>query len=150
MPKWRNRPVHLNIYGKGDDEDRLRIMLSDNDVKNITIHGYTNNVLKVWEKNHIIFMPSFMEGLPIALIGAIFCGRVPVVTDIGAHCEVIEDNKTGFIAKKPEVLDLDEALERAYSNLSRLEGIGKMGREKVLNLIPEDPVDDFIKKLLKI
>ena len=112
--KWRNRPLHLNIYGEGIDEAVLKKQAADYHLKNVTFHGYTYDIPGVWKMNHAILMPSFMEGLPLALVGAMICGRVPVVTDIGAHGEVIEDNISGFIASEPTVDALDEALERAF------------------------------------
>jgi SAM-dependent methyltransferase len=89
-----------------------------------------------------------MEGLPLALVGALICGRVPIVTDIGAHSEVIDDNITGFIAKMPTIESLDEALERAFQKSEMWEDIGRKSREKILSIIPDDPIDDFISKIL--
>jgi glycosyltransferase involved in cell wall biosynthesis len=148
--KWRNRGIHLNIYGEGADEEILRKMLDDNAMKNVTFHGHTSDILSVWRENHAILMPSFMEGLPLALVGAMICGRVPIVTDIGAHREVIQDNFSGFIAAEPTVEALDEACERAYQKKEEWETIGGKARRTILENFPEDPVAAFIDQLAPV
>jgi len=78
------------------------------------------------------------------------CGRLPIVTDVGAHAEVIDDNISGFIAIKPDVAAIDEALERAWQNRDRWEEIGREARNKILSVLPQDPIDDFISKILSL
>lgn len=150
MKKWRDRSIHLSFYGKGDDEFMLKQQVQKAKLTNITFHGHTNNILNVWKEHHAILLTSYMEGLPLVLVGAMICGRVPIVTDIGAHMEVIDDNICGFIAAKPTVESLDEAMERAYQQSENWDKIGKKARENILKFLPiNDPVDDFINKIMK-
>lgn len=147
--KWRERPIQLNLYGEGSDEKILKAMAKKYELKKVLFHKHTHDLLTIWRNNHAIFMPSFMEGLPLILVGAMICARVPILTDIGAHRELIDDNINGFIATKPTVEALDEALERAYQKSVMWEEIGKKAREKILAYLPpNDPVDDFISKII--
>jgi glycosyltransferase involved in cell wall biosynthesis len=149
--KWRERPIQLNLYGEGYDEQILKEMAKTYQLSNVFFHKHTHDLLTIWRDNHAIFMPSFMEGLPLVLVGAMICARVPILTDIGAHREVVDDNINGFIASKPTVESLDEALERAYQKSAMWESMGKKAREKILSYLPpNDPVDDFISKLMPI
>jgi glycosyltransferase involved in cell wall biosynthesis len=150
LKKWRERPIHLNLYGQGYDEDVLKKQARDFKMKNISFHGHTNNILAVWRENHAMFLPSFMEGLPLSLVGAMICARVPIITDIGAHREVIENNINGFLAAKPTVESLDEALERAYQQSTNWEEIGQRARQIILNFLPEDPIDNFINQIIPL
>ena len=148
--KWRERPIHLNLYGEGQDEEVLKKQARDYKMTNVSFHGHTNDILAVWKENHAIMLPSFMEGLPLALVGAMICGRVPIVTDIGAHREVIDNNISGFIAAYPTVEALDDAMERAYQRFLEWEEIGGKAKEKILSIIPKDPIDDFISKIIPL
>lgn len=148
--KWRDRPIQLNLYGKGADEEILKAMVEKYQLKNVFFHQHAGDLLTIWRNNHAILMPSFMEGLPIVLVGAMLCARVPVLTNIGAHGELINDNVNGFIAQQPTVKSLDDALERAYQQLANWEDIGQKAREKILSIIPKDPVDDFISKITSL
>ena len=146
--KWRARSIQLNLYGAGYDEEVLKTMAKKYGLEKVFFHKHTHDMLTIWRDNHAIFMPSFMEGLPLVLVGAMICARVPILTDIGAHREVVDDNINGFIAIKPTVEALDEALERAYQKSAMWEEIGQKAREKILSIIPDDPVDDFISKII--
>ncbi len=150
LKKWRERPVRLNLYGEGYDEEVLKTIAKNYGLQNVIFHKHTNDLLKIWRANHAIMLSSFMEGLPIVLVGSMICARVPIVTDIGAHREVIDDNVDGFIARYPTVEALDEALERAYLKSDMWEEMGQKARQKILSLLPENPVDDFISKIMPL
>jgi glycosyltransferase involved in cell wall biosynthesis len=92
-------------------------------------------------------MTSFMEGMPLVLLNAMFYERVPIVTDVGGHAEVIEDGISGFIAAEPDVGAVDSALERAWQNLTQWEKIGRRARSRMLQFSPEDPVEDLRAKI---
>jgi glycosyltransferase involved in cell wall biosynthesis len=89
-----------------------------------------------------------MEGMPIMLVSGMMSARVPIVTRIGGHDELVDDGRTGFIADAPTVEDINDALERAYQARDRWQAIGVRARERVLAWLPADPVGDFVTKLL--
>lgn len=146
--KWRSRSITINIYGKGPDEISLRKLVGQYGLNNVRFHGHIQDIQEVWKENHALLMPSFMEGLPLVLVAAMMCARVPIVTYVGAHGEVIRDNDTGFIAKAPTIDSMDEALERAYQRSDQWEAIGQKARRDILKYIPENPIDHFIKLLI--
>lgn len=151
LKKWRERPIQLNLYGEGRDEQILKTMVKKHRLNNVFFHKKADDLITIWHANHAIFMPSFMEGLPLVLVGAMLCARVPILTDIGAHREVVDDNINGFIAAEPTVEALDEALERAYQQSAMWEAMGRKAREKILSYLPaDDPVSDFISKIIPL
>lgn len=147
--KWKNRNVIINIYGSGPDEDWLRRQIAEHEIPGIRLKGKVNDLRVVWGENHGIFMPSYMEGLPIVLVGAMLACRVPVVTNVGGNAEIIEDG-SGFIAGKPTVEDVERVLDDAYGQFFRFKEIGKKARASVLKKIPLNPVDDFNEKLKRL
>jgi len=144
---WKERDITISFYGEGPDEEEFKALVAAKGLDNIKFFPKVSDLLTIWRENHIILMPSFMEGLPIVLVGAMLCGRVPIVTDIGGHAEVVEDNVSGFIALKPTIEDLDNALSRAMSCIDELEKIGRKARQSILDFLPADPVEDFLRKL---
>jgi glycosyltransferase involved in cell wall biosynthesis len=145
--KWKNRPVHLNIYGIGQDEDEFKKQVHNLHLTNVTFCGYANELSEVWAQNHAILLSSYMEGLPIVLMSAMLCARVSIATDIGSHTEVISDNISGFIAAKPTVEALDEALERAWQRKDEWEAMGQLARTAILKFLPEDPMRFFLNRI---
>jgi glycosyltransferase involved in cell wall biosynthesis len=147
QPKWRGVPLTINLYGEGPDEQEFRTTVKGLKLKCINFHDRVPDLMEIWKYNHAILMPSFMEGLPIVLVGAMLSARVPILTNVGGHREVVEDNKDGFIASLPTVESLDDALERAIANLNDWEEIGLRARQRILDFLPEDPVEDFVQNL---
>lgn len=145
--KWRRRKITFNFFGIGPDEDNLRQMIEKEKLDNFVLHGRVDDISVIWRDNHALLMPSRMEGLPIMLVSAMLSARVPIVTDIGGHAEVVRDNASGFIAANPDAKDLDEALERAYAARKDWSDIGQAARKDILEFLPEDPIADFVSKL---
>jgi glycosyltransferase involved in cell wall biosynthesis len=151
MKKWRDRPVELHLYGEGSDEEVLKDMVKKFRMENVFFHDHTNDLLSIWRENHAICLPSFMEGLPLVLVAAMISARVPILTRIGAHGEIVDDNINGFIASKPTTEALDEAMERAWQRSEMWEEMGQRARERILSYLPPgDPVDDFISRILPL
>jgi glycosyltransferase involved in cell wall biosynthesis len=148
--KWVDRNIQVNFYGDGPDKEKLVAMASELNVSNICFIDRVTDVSEIWEENHIILLASKMEGLPIVLVGAMMCGRTPVVTDVGGHAELVDDNVNGFVAYGTTVDVLDDALERAYQRKDEVEQLGSLAREKILDHIPVNPIKNFVDKLLAL
>lgn len=149
MSKWKHRNIIVNVYGNGPDEAWLREQIELHQITNIRLKGKVNDLRAVWAENHGIFMPSYMEGLPIVLVGAMLAQRVPVVTDVGGNAEII-DKGAGFVAKKPTVVDVEASLDDAYHQFEYFQEIGKSARASVLKVIPTDPVAHFNEQVLSL
>ncbi len=85
-PRWRNRRLELTLFGADFGNERQVKALVDlyglhNQVK---LGGYVQNIAKVWRDHHGLVLTSRSEGNPLALVEAMMCGRVPIVTNVGA------------------------------------------------------------------
>lgn len=113
-PTWANCTWHLTLYGEGPMRDILERLTRRLDLTNrVTFAGYVP-VEEIWTSNHVLVMPSRYEGLPLAIIEAMLCGRPVIATDIAGHPEVIADGLTGFLAGPPSIRTLAVALERLW------------------------------------
>ena len=132
---WKARNWHLNIYGTGEDEQRLRDLVDFFRLENyVTFHGRVSNIRDVWSRNHALLMPSRMEGMPLAVVEAMLCGRPVVVTDVGGSREWIEEGRQGFIAETPTVEAFGRAMERAWEVRADWDEIGYQAHEKAMKL----------------
>lgn len=125
--KWRNRKWHLNIYGQGPDKQLIEELIDLYQLKNqVTLHGQVKDIRKdIWAKNHILLMPSYYEGMPLALIEAMLSGCTAVVSDVGGASELIKNNIEGFIAEGNTLYSFDKAMEIAWENKSLWQGMGE-------------------------
>lgn len=144
--KWKNRNLHINFYGEGNDRENLKDLVEMYDLKNVKIHLHTVTE-EIWKTNHGLILTSRFEGLPIVIIEAMLCKRLVIVTNVSGNIELVTDNKTGFIAAAPRPVYVDEALERAWNQRANWEEIGLNARQEIINQIPENPAQFFAGKL---
>lgn len=147
--KWRERPLEVNLYGAGACEQNLKKLAAQLQIKNVHFRGHVADVQSIWKENHLLILPSRIEGLPLALVEAMWCGRPAVVTDIGGNAEICADGETGFLAAAPAPGLLGQALERAWDRRRDWESMGKAARVRVEHLVPSDAIGDFCKRLKK-
>ena len=81
-PKWRAQPIHVSLYGDGPDRDQYAGFIAEHALESVSIHERVPDMLDIWRTHHAIMLPSFMEGLPIVLVAAMLCARVPIVPDV--------------------------------------------------------------------
>ena len=90
----------LDIYGKGDLQDELQNFVK---TKGATVNfkgTVSNNTLpSILNRYRYYILPSLFEGMPKTLLEAMACGCVCIGTDVAGINEVVEDGKTGFLAK---------------------------------------------------
>jgi glycosyltransferase involved in cell wall biosynthesis len=146
--KWKNRPIILSIYGTGPNEQGLRRLAGLLGLDNVRFHGHVDNILDIWQNNHVLVLPSRYEGLPIALIEAMLCGRPAVVTNVSGNPEVMLPEQTGYISEAPTVQSLDHALELLWQRKEKLQDLGRNAYNHIRTLIPSNPAEAFADCLL--
>jgi glycosyltransferase involved in cell wall biosynthesis len=147
--KWRARRVEVNLFGAGACEQNLKKLANRWDLKNVHFRGHAADVRKIWEENHLLVLPSRCEGLPLALVEAMWCARPAVVTDIGGNAELCVDGETGFVAAAPALGLLEKALDQAWDRRHDWPSMGASARARVEQLVPRDPIGDFCGQLMK-
>lgn len=103
-----NTPLKLVIAGDSDHEDEYSTSLKQSALGNpaIVMPGYVmgENLAQLFSHARIFVLPSYHEGLPIALLEALSYGLQSVVSDIPANKEVNLD--TGHYFRCGDVEDL--------------------------------------------
>jgi glycosyltransferase involved in cell wall biosynthesis len=140
--KWRERQLSISLIGRGWCERGLR-QLAQWRKANVHFLGFTDNIEAVWADHHGLILPSRAEGLPLAIVEAMLCRRMAVVTNVAGNAEMIEDGRTGFVALAPTVDLLDEALERAWVRRDDWQSLGIEAGRRVRELVPPDPAAAF-------
>ena len=75
-----------------------------------------------------------MEGMPLALVEAMLCGRIAVVTNVGGIAEWIDNNVNGFIAAEANTESFNKAMQQAFHRMDDWKTIGKAAHEKAMQL----------------
>ncbi|HEY1030352.1 MAG TPA: glycosyltransferase family 4 protein [Flavipsychrobacter sp.] len=149
QPQWRNRNFNVNIYGSGDHLEYLQELVANKGLEDkVIFKGFVNNIVEVWEANHIMLMPSRGEGTPLSLLEANYCKRAAVVTDVGGNADVINEGVNGFVAEAPVVTCFANAMERAWQQREQWEQLGINARMRIDEKYTTDAVQQAINRLL--
>ena len=145
--KWRDRAISVDFYGGGSNKRGLEHLIKTAELKNLRIAGHVDGIERVWSLHHALVLPSRFEGLPLAVVEAMLCGRPCIATDVAGVGEVMRDGVNGFLASAPTVRLLDDALERAWARRQELQAIGQIAAVDIRQLVPRDPIAAFIREL---
>lgn len=145
--KWKGRSLHVSFYGSGVNREGLEGLAARLGVANVSFEGQTDDVPGIWRRHHALVLASRTEGLPLALVEAMMCGRPAVVTNVGGNAEVVEHGVNGFLAAPSEEA-VDAALEEAWAARRGLRAMGESAARRIRELVPPSPEEDFADALL--
>jgi glycosyltransferase involved in cell wall biosynthesis len=147
LPHWRERKVRVSLVGKGIHERGLRRNAEHLGLTSVDFAGHLDDIEGVWSKHHALVLASRYEGMPLALVEAMLCGRAPIITDVASHAELVRDGVNGFLAKAPSVAFLDEAMNRAWEARQSLRAMGETAGRDIRKWVSKDPAKDFAREL---
>ncbi|HSZ32581.1 MAG TPA: glycosyltransferase family 4 protein [Puia sp.] len=151
LPNWSQRNFILSFYGSGPDEEYLKeLVLYYNLQDKVRFAGHVEDVREIWAKNHVLVMPSFTEGTPLALLEAMSFKRAAVVTDVGGNAEWITDGLNGFVAAAPAPGLLETALENMWNKKGSLQEMGLKAFDAFKTKYPGDAVSFFYDKIMSL
>lgn len=86
----------------------------------------------VYGAGGVVVLSSVVEGFPVSLVEAMFCGRATVSTDVGAVCEVI--GGTGLVVPPRDPRALADACAALLRDPERGALLGAAARSRALEL----------------
>lgn len=131
-----NKRVLLAIYGDGADMEKFQQLAGDNE--NITFYGHQENAIEKVREANVFLLPSYQEGLSIALLEATMLGKAIIASDIDSNPEIIMDHETGLLVAVRDVQSLQDAMHTLVvdENLRHsLEVSARKNFEKNFNLV---------------
>lgn len=72
--------------------------------------------INIIKESNIFLLPSYFEGLPMALLETMATGVVPIVTNVGSMKHIIKHGVNGLLIEKQNTDDLYEKLEIALND----------------------------------
>jgi len=132
----------LEIYGDGDDYDKLLCRINDEKIVNVFLKGSVDNVADIYKSASIFVMTSRYEGLPMVLLEAQAYG-LPIVS---YNCpfgpsEVVLNNKSGYLVDDFNEYDFIENLNelmksaslRSYMSDNAMKNSTKFTQDHIVN-----------------
>ncbi|MCA6440426.1 MAG: glycosyltransferase family 4 protein [Sediminibacterium sp.] len=143
--------VQFILVGKADSGNKAcvptNLLMRWNDGNYFKWVDHKKNIFEIYEKAHIIVLPSYREGMPKTLIEACAMGRAIITTDAIGCRECVDEGINGLKVPVKDISNLALAMQYLISNPSR---IIEMGRESRLKAEKEFDIINVISKHLEI
>ena len=115
-----NEDIDLNkirfiIAGNGSEEEKLKEQARNLEIdKYIEFTGWIdlNKKDNLLRNSQLLVLPSYNEGLPMAILEAMSYGLPIVATNVGDICEAVINEKNGFIIKAGNIEDIVDKIKR--------------------------------------
>lgn len=143
--------AHFVIGGSGEceHEQQLRRYAAEHELEDmVTFTGWLSPQHKEQQlsSSQVLVLPSYNEGLPVAVLEGISYGLAVVATDVGDVSQVVRDGENGFLFAPGDI----EALKRCLCALmqsSLRERMGEKSREMARQQLDER---SYFARLAKI
>ena len=109
--------------------------------------GRVDNIQDYLNASDAFVLPSFKEGLSIALMEAMYIGLPCIASDIDANRELIENGTNGILVPLEDRAGLRKALISCFSDRQAIRAMGKAARERVEK---DFLVTDYVRKFREV
>jgi glycosyltransferase involved in cell wall biosynthesis len=124
---WR-----LAIAGEGEERELLERLVREKRLeRRVHLLGQREDIPDLQAAADVYAMASYWEGLPLAVLEAMFGGNPVVSTDVGGISEAVTHGKQGLLVPPGDPAALAEALRTVISDRELREGLGRAARHRV-------------------
>jgi glycosyltransferase involved in cell wall biosynthesis len=131
-PSYRNQ-VELVLAGTGEIEQVYNLATELGIEKQIIFVGWIDPQKRdqLLAESDVMLLPSYNEGLPMAILEAMSWGLPVITTPVGGIPEVIENGKTGLLVTPGNILELTAAMQSLIENPGLRLSLGVAARKRV-------------------
>jgi len=123
---------HFRCFLAGDGPLKNSLEIKAGALKlenNVIFLGNIDSVPDYLNASDIFVLPSFFEGLPIALIEALLLGKAGIVTDVGSNSELVKDGFDGKVIGAGDKSELINAAKYYFENREAIDIFGRNSRD---------------------
>jgi len=123
--------LKLMLVGAGPLENSLRNFVIENNIEDKVIFcGLRNDVRRILSALDIFVLPSYTEGLPLAMLEAMAASRAIICSNIAAHQELVDHNKESLLVDPNNQKEFKEAILLLCKNDLLREKLGNNAKLK--------------------
>lgn len=116
-----NDKLHYYIVGRGILKDELEDYIKKlNLQKQIHLLGFREDIAELDTACDLFIFPSKQEGLPVAVMEAIMCNTLCVVSDIRGNHDLITDGKNGFLFRNNNLSEIKKVIIKSINISERM------------------------------
>lgn len=118
--------------------------------RNITLEGYKKDTVNYFKRAKILVMPSRSEGLSMAMLEAMACGCVPIVSAVGNMTDAAKNGINSFVVDDyQDIYSFSKYIAILLSNNKLREKMAKNGRNLIRKKYSMNPQAMIAKKIIE-
>lgn len=119
MHKLNIPNIYYVVVGEGKLHRKLKQLIHKFNLdNNVFLLGYRNDINALCNSSDIFVMPSIHEGLSVALMEAMSCGKPIIASRIRGNVDLIDD-EFGILCDTFSIDDYAQAINKMYLNLDK-------------------------------
>lgn len=133
----KRRNVNVEIWLVGDPDMENPTSLLRKDLAQwaaegcVRWFGHQSDIASIWAQAHIALLPSYHEGMPMALLEAAACGRPIITADVPGCNELVVDGVNGLLVSIRDWFELADAIQLLVGSSELRAKFGAAARETV-------------------
>jgi glycosyltransferase involved in cell wall biosynthesis len=129
----RHPRLHLAIAGRGELAEALAARARNRGLAGrLHLLGLRPDVSAILAAADVFVLPSLSEGLPLALLEAMFAGRPIVATDVGEVAVALEQGEAGMLVQSGSPAALAAAINAVLSDPNHATALGRRAARRAL------------------
>jgi len=121
----RHPTLHVAIAGRGELEEALALRAIDHGLTDrIHLLGLRSDIAAILAAADVFVLPSLSEGLPLALLEAMFAGRPIIASDVGEVAVALGYGEAGVLVEAGNPRALATALDAMLSDPNQARQLG--------------------------
>jgi glycosyltransferase involved in cell wall biosynthesis len=144
-PRWR-----LAIAGDGDERAGLDALRHGTGLADrVLLLGARNDVPDLQAAADIFVLPSLWEGLPLAILEAMFAGNAIVASNVSGIPEAVEHGREGLLTPPGDVGALRDALAQVIGDAGCRTRLGRAALERAQTQFTIKAMTDAYERLYR-
>ena len=132
LSELKNRHVFYFIAGDGELMDKLSEHIKCKGLENnVFLLGYRNDISHLCNSSDIFALPSIHEGLSVALMEAMACGKPVIGSKIRGNVDLISEGEGGYLVPVCDVHSYAEKISDLCRNEALRNKMGLFNSERV-------------------
>lgn len=148
LSKNYNLDIEVALGGDGEIE-KVNQLIQEKNLSNVKNLGWINSIdkIKLLKEANLFVLPSYNEGLPMAILEAMSYKCAVISTNVGGIPEVVKHNKNGFLIEAGDKESLKSYILSLEKEKNTLKSMGEYSYEIVKTYFSQDKMNNTLRKI---
>ena len=144
MEKLKSEKVVCLICGRGVMQDELEKYVKLHNMQDyVKFLGFRSDVARILKGSDLFVFTSFQEGLPVAVMEAMGCGKPIVASNIRGNADLVSDGVNGYLLSPTDVDGYVKKISFLKNNPSVMHLMGMKSSEMIDPFIIENVINEM-------